>query len=139
MPFFDSEGQKTGETQVFDTDEIPRDTSLEALAGLKPVAREEGIHTAGTSSQIADGTAAVLMMSADRAESLGLEPMARIVETALVGCDPVLMLEGPTPATEKLLDASGLSIDDIEVFEVNRAFASVVLSWAKAVGPTSPR
>ena len=134
VPVFDGEGQKTGETHVFDTDEIPRDTSLDALAGLKPVAREDGIHTAGTSSQIADGAAAVLMMSAAHAESLGLEPMARIVETALVGCDPVLMLEGPIPATEKLLAASGLSIDDIDVFEVNEAFASVVLSWAKTVG-----
>ena len=74
------------------------------------------------------------MMSAAHAESLGLEPMARIIETALVGCDPVLMLEGPIPATEKLLAASGLSIDDIDVFEVNEAFASVVLSWAKTVG-----
>lgn len=134
VPVFDDEGKRTDETQVFDKDEVPRDTSLEALAGLKPVARDDGIHTAGTSSQIADGAAAVLLMSAAKAEALGLAPMARIVATALVGCDPVLMLEGPIPATEKLLDAAGLSVHDIDVFEVNEAFASVVLSWAKTVG-----
>lgn len=134
VPVFDEHGNRTDDTVVFDTDEIPRDTSLEALAGLKPVAREDGIHTAGTSSQIADGGAAVIMMSAARAEQLGLTPMARIVDTTLVGCDPVLMLEGPIPATEKLLASTGLSIDDIDVFEVNEAFASVVLSWAKTVG-----
>jgi acetyl-CoA C-acetyltransferase len=134
VPVFDENGKRTDETFVFDTDEIPRDTSLEALAGLKAVAREDGVHTAGTSSQIADGGAAVLLMSAEKAEALGLTPMARVVETALVGCDPVLMLEGPIPATEKLLANSGLSIGDIDVFEVNEAFASVVLSWAKTVG-----
>ncbi len=134
VPVFDEAGNRTEETKVFDQDEILRDTSLEALARLKPVAREDGIHTAGTSSQIADGAAAVLLMSSNRAGELGLKPMAKVVETALVGCDPVLMLEGPIPATEKLLEASGLSIDDISVFEVNEAFASVVLSWAKSVG-----
>jgi len=134
VPVFDDNGERTDEVRVFDTDEIPRDTSLEALAGLKPVAREDGVHTAGNSSQIADGAAAVLMMTAAKAEQLGLTPMARVVETALVGCDPVLMLEGPIPATEKLLSAAGLSINDIDVFEVNEAFASVVLGWAKTVG-----
>lgn len=134
VPVFDENGKRTDETFVFDTDEVPRDTSLEALAGLKPVAREAGVHTAGTSSQIADGGAAVLLMSAEKAEALGLTPMARVVQTALVGCDPVLMLEGPIPATEKLLASAGLSIGDIDVFEVNEAFASVVLSWAKTVG-----
>jgi acetyl-CoA C-acetyltransferase len=134
IPVFDDDGKRTDETIVFDTDEVPRDTSLEALAGLKSVAREDGVHTAGTSSQIADGGAAVLLMSAEKAEALGLTPMARVVETALVGCDPVLMLEGPIPATEKLLTNAGLSIGDIDVFEVNEAFASVVLSWAKTVG-----
>lgn len=134
VPVFDENGERTEATQVFDRDEIPRDTSLEALAGLKPVAREDGIHTAGTSSQIADGAAAVLLMSAAKAAELGLTPMARMVDTALVGCDPVLMLEGPIPATEKLLTDNGLSISDIDVFEVNEAFASVVLSWAKTVG-----
>ncbi len=134
VPVFGENGERTEETKVFDSDEIPRDTSLEALAGLKPVAREDGVHTAGNSSQIADGAAAVLMMTAAKAEALGLKPLARIVETALVGCDPVLMLEGPIPATEKLLSAAGLSIGDIDVFEVNEAFASVVLGWAKTVG-----
>lgn len=134
IPVFDENGKRTGATRAFDRDEIPRDTSLEALAGLKPVARADGIHTAGTSSQLADGAAAVLLMSAAKADALGLEPMARVVDTALVGCDPVLMLEGPIPATEKLLDGAGLSIQDIDVFEVNEAFASVVLSWAKTVG-----
>ena len=78
-------------------------------------------------------------MSAEKAASLGLSPMARVVETALVGCDPVLMLEGPIPATEKLLANAGLSIDDVDVFEVNEAFASVVLSWAKTVGADMAR
>ncbi len=134
VPVFDEEGKRTGETRIFDADEVPRDTSLEALAELKPVAREDGIHTAGTSSQIADGAAAVLMMSAAKAAELGLSPMARVVSTALVGCDPVLMLEGPIPATEKLLADAGIGINDVDVVEINEAFASVVLSWAKAVG-----
>lgn len=129
-----ADSKRTGETRTFDRDEVPRDTSLEALAELKPVAREDGVHTAGSASQIADGAAALLLMSAERASELGLKPLARISGTALVGCDPVLMLEGPIPATEKLLADSGLSIDDIDVFEVNEAFASVVLAWAKTVG-----
>lgn len=133
-PVMDDEFNKTGETITVSKDEIPRDTSLQALAELKPVAREDGIHTAGTSSQIADGAAVVLMMSAAKAEALGLTPLARIKGSALVGCDPVLMLEGPIPATEKLLTEADLSINDIDVFEVNEAFASVVLSWAKTVG-----
>ena len=133
-PAMDENFEKTGETITVTKDEVPRDTSLEALAELKPVAREDGVHTAGTSSQIADGAAAVLMMSASKANELGLTPLATIKASALVGCDPVMMLEGPIPATEKLLAQSGLSIDDIDVFEVNEAFASVVLSWAKTVG-----
>ncbi len=133
-PVMDENFEKTGKTIVVTKDEIPRDTSLEALAGLKPVAREDGVHTAGTSSQIADGAAAVLMMTAEKAAALGLKPLATIRASALVGCDPVLMLEGPIPATEKVLKNAGLSIDDIDVFEVNEAFASVVLSWAKTVG-----
>lgn len=139
VPVFEEDGTRTDQTVVFDRDEIPRDTSLDALAGLKPVAREDGVHTAGTSSQIADGGAAVLIMSAEKAAELGLTPLARVVETALVGCDPVLMLEGPIPATERLLERSGLKIDDIDVFEVNEAFASVVLSWAKTVGADMAR
>ncbi len=134
VPVFDEAGNRTAATHVFAADEIPRNTSLEALAGLKPVARENGIHTAGTSSQIADGAAAVLMMSAGKAAALGVQPQAKVVETALVGCDPVLMLEGPIPATKKLLRMTGLVVDDMDLFEVNEAFASVVLSWAKTVG-----
>ena len=134
IPVFDEKGEKTGATRIFERDEIPRDSSLEALAGLKPVARENGVHTAGQSSQIADGAAAVLLMSAAKAKELGLKPKARLVDSVLVGCDPVLMLEGPIPATEKLLANAGIKINDIDVFEVNEAFASVVLGWAKAVG-----
>ncbi|MCP5179755.1 MAG: acetyl-CoA C-acyltransferase [Pseudomonadales bacterium] len=134
VPVFDDKGEKTDATKVFERDEIPRDTSLEALAGLKPVARENGVHTAGQSSQIADGAAVVLMMSAAKAKELGLTPRARVTDSVLVGCDPVLMLEGPIPATEKMLANAGLKIGDIDVFEVNEAFASVVLGWAKAVG-----
>jgi acetyl-CoA C-acetyltransferase len=89
----------------------------------------DGLHTAGNSSQIADGAAAVLMMRAERAAQLGVRPRARIVDSVLVGSDPVLMLTGPIPSTERLLARTGLSVDDIDVFEVNEAFASVVLAW----------
>jgi len=134
VALLDDNGKRTGEVATFDKDEVPRETSLQALAELKPVAREDGAHTAGTSSQIADGAAAVLMMSADKAAELGMKPLAKVVATSLVGCDPVLMLEGPIPATEKVLADGGIKIDDVDVFEVNEAFASVVLSWAKTVG-----
>jgi len=133
-PVMDANFEKTGEITTVSKDEVPRDTSLEALAQLKSVAREGGVHTAGTSSQIADGAAAVLMMTAAKAAELGLTPLAVIKASALVGCDPVLMLEGPIPATQKLLAVTGLNIDEIDVFEINEAFASVVLSWAKTVG-----
>jgi acetyl-CoA C-acetyltransferase len=131
---FDAGGNRTDRTVRFDTDEVPRATSLDALAGLKPVARPDGVHTAGSSSQIADGAAAVLLMSAAKAKSLGVAPLARVKSTALVGCDPVLMLEGPIPATRKLLADTGLGVGDIDLFEVNEAFAAVVLAWAKTVG-----
>ncbi|MFT7598861.1 MAG: acetyl-CoA C-acetyltransferase [Acidimicrobiales bacterium] len=133
-PVLDADGNKTDETITVTRDEIPRDTSLEKLATLKPVAREDGIHTAGTSSQIADGASAVLLMSAKKAKELGVKPRARVLQSALVGCDPVLMLEGPIPATQKVLEREGLTVDDIDVFEVNEAFASVVLSWQKTLG-----
>ena len=138
-PVMDEDGKRTDEMKTVTADEIPRRTSLEALAGLRPVAREDGIHTAGSSSQIADGAAAILLMSEERARERGCEPMARIVETALVGCDPVLMLEGPILATRRLLDRAGLSIDDIDVVEINEAFASVVLAWAKEIKPDMAR
>jgi acetyl-CoA C-acetyltransferase len=133
-PVMDQNFEKTGEVKIVEKDEVLRDTSLQALKELKPVARKDGLHTAGTSSQIADGAAAVLMMTAAKAQELGLTPLARIASSCLVGCDPVLMLEGPIPATEKLLQDTNLKIDDIDVFEINEAFASVVLSWAKTVG-----
>ena len=121
-------------THVVDRDEGIRETSLEKLATLKPVGREDGVHTAGNSSQISDGAAAVLMTTEDKASVLGLTPRARVVETCLVGVDPVMMLTGPIDATHLLLQRSGLSIDDIDVFEINEAFASVVLAWAKETG-----
>lgn len=133
-PVLDEDGNKTDETVTVTRDEIPRETSLEKLAALKPVAREDGVHTAGTSSQIADGASAVLLMSAAKAEELGVKPRARVLQSALVGCDPVLMLEGPIPATQKVLEREGLTVDDIDVFEINEAFASVVLSWQKTLG-----
>jgi acetyl-CoA C-acetyltransferase len=139
VPVIQEGGERTGETRVVTRDEVPRQTSLEALAALKPIARPDGIHTAGSSSQVADGAAAVLLMTAEKARELGCRPRARVVETCLVGCDPVLMLEGPIPATRKLLKRAGLNIADIDVFEINEAFASVVLSWAKTLGPDMKR
>ena len=134
-PVLDEEGQPTGETVRLSRDEGLRATTSEALAGLKPVARPDGVHTAGSSSQISDGAAAVLMMSAERASQLGLTPMARIVETCLVGVDPVLMLTGPIDATALLLQRSGWSMDGVDVAEINEAFASVVLAWEKEAKP----
>ncbi|MCU1388614.1 MAG: putative acyl-CoA thiolase [Ilumatobacteraceae bacterium] len=119
----------------FDRDECIRDTSLAGLAGLRTnLAEPDAVHTAGTSSQIADGAAALLLTSASRADELGLRPRARILQSVLVGSDPELMLTGPMPATRRLLERSGLGLDDIDVFEINEAFASVVLAWATEVG-----
>jgi len=129
----DESGERSAQTLRFATDEVPRETSLEALAGLKPVAREDGIHTAGSSSQIADGAGAVLMMSAQRAAALGVRARARVAQTALVGCDPVLMLEGPIPATQRVLSREGIELADVDVVEINEAFASVVLAWARTL------
>ncbi len=133
-PDVDEEGNPTGTTHTVRRDEGIRETSLEKLATLKPVARENGIHTAGSSSQISDGAAALLMTTDEKANALGLTPRARVVDTCLVGVDPVLMLTGPIDATRHLLDRNKLTIDDIDVFEINEAFASVVLAWAKEVG-----
>jgi acetyl-CoA C-acetyltransferase len=115
-------------------DEGLRETTLEKLSTLKPVARPEGVHTAGNSSQISDGAAALLMMTEEKAKALGLKARARVVDTCLVGVDPVLMLTGPIDATQRLLERNNLKIGDIDVFEINEAFASVVLAWAKEVG-----
>ena len=133
-PDLDEEGKPVGTTHRVSRDEGIRETTLEKLATLKPVARENGVHTAGNSSQISDGAAAVLMMTEERAAELGLTPRARVVDSCLVGVDPVLMLTGPIDATQRLLQRNGLSIDDIDNFEINEAFASVVLAWAKEVG-----
>ena len=133
-PDVDEDGKPTGTTHTVARDEGLRETSLEKLAELKPVARPDGVHTAGTSSQISDGAAAVLMMTAARAEELGLRPRARIVDTCLVGVDPVLMLTGPIDATQRLLERTGLGVDDIDVCEINEAFAAVVLAWQKELG-----
>jgi acetyl-CoA acyltransferase len=109
-------------------------TTAEKLAGLKPAFKEDGKITAGNSSQITDGAAAVLIMNEERAKSLGLRPRARFHAFALAGTDPVTMLKGPIPATRKILEKTGLSIGDIDLFEVNEAFASVPLAWQKETG-----
>ena len=122
-------------TKLVSRDEGLRETTLETLAGLKPVMqRDPAFHTAGTASQISDGAAAVLMMTEEKAAALGLEPKFRIVESCVVGSDPVLMLTGPIPATERLLARSGWTVADLDVVEINEAFASVVLAWMQETG-----
>ncbi len=133
-PVLDDDGKPTGETYIVAKDEGLRETSLEKLASLKPVARENGVHTAGTSSQISDGAAAVLLMSAEKAASLGLKARARIAAQCLVGVDPVLMLTGPIDATQKVFDKSGMTYADIDTVEINEAFASVALAWQRELG-----
>ncbi len=110
------------------------DTTVEKLAGLKPAFAEDGVVTAGTSSQISDGTAALLITTSERAAQLGLQPWARIHTTVLAGADPVMMLTAPIPATAKALARSGLSVADVGTFEINEAFAPVVLAWLKETG-----
>ena len=124
----------TGERQVISRDGGLRDTTAEGLAGLKPVA-PDGIHTAGNSSQISDGAAAVLWMSEERARASGLRPRARIVAQALVGSDPYYHLDGPVEATARVLAKAGMTMADMDLFEVNEAFASVTLSWAQVHEP----
>jgi acetyl-CoA C-acetyltransferase len=135
-PVVDEHGEKTG-TRVVDTDECPRASRLDVLATLKPNLPDRdpvGRHSAGSSSQIADGASAVLLMTAKRAGELGLRPRARIVDSVLVGSDPVLMLTGPIPATTALLDRTGLSVSDLDLVEINEAFASVALAWQRETG-----
>jgi acetyl-CoA C-acetyltransferase len=132
-PVLDAEHQPTGQTRTVDRDEGLRETSMAALARLRPVL-EDGLHTAGTSSQISDGAAAVLLLDADRARSLGLTPRARIVAQCLVGAEPYYHLDGPIAATERVLERSGMKLGDIDLFEINEAFASVVLSWQSVHG-----
>jgi acetyl-CoA acetyltransferase family protein len=127
-----------GDTYVADQGIRP-DTNLETLAGLKPAFKPDGKVTAANSSQISDGAAAVLLMSADKAKELGLTPRARIVDQTTVGVDPVIMLTGPIPATRKLLERNGMTIGDIDLFEVNEAFAPVVLAWKRELEPDMDR
>jgi acetyl-CoA C-acetyltransferase len=134
-PDVDEEGKPTGTTHPVTRDEGLRETSLEALAQLKPVAREDGVHTAGTSSQITDGAAAVLLATAGRAKELGLRARARIVDQCLVGVDPVMMLTGPIDATRHLFERTGLTMDDMDTVEINEAFASIVLAWERELKP----
>ena len=129
-----------GTTAVIKDDSGPRrGTSLEALAGLKTSFKEDGVIHAGNSSQISDGAAALLLMAREKAEELGLKPRFRVHTRVVVGSDPTLMLTGPIPATQKALEKSGLSIDDIDVFEVNEAFAPVTLAWLKDTGADSAK
>jgi len=131
IPVKDEEGK----TILFECDEgIRSDTSLEKLASLKPSFKPDGLITAGNSSQISDGAAAVLIMERATAERLGLKPRARFVSFALAGDDPILMLTAPIPATEKVLQKAGLSLEQIDLIEINEAFASVVLAWQKSTG-----
>jgi acetyl-CoA acetyltransferase family protein len=127
-----------GSTYVADQGIRP-DTSLEALAALKPAFKEDGRITAGNSSQISDGAAAVLLMSRDKADELGVRPRARIVDQTTVGVDPVTMLTGPIPATRKILDRNAMTIGDIDVVEINEAFAPVVAAWAREHRPDMDR
>ena len=127
-----------GSTYVADQGIRP-DTSLEALAALKPVFREDGRVTAGNSSQISDGAAAVLLMSREKADQLGVRARARIVDQTTVGVDPVTMLTGPIPATRKILDRNAMTIGDIDVVEINEAFAPVVAAWAREHKPDMHR
>ncbi|HEX3947953.1 MAG TPA: steroid 3-ketoacyl-CoA thiolase [Acidimicrobiales bacterium] len=123
-------GEHPGERRVIAKDQGPRHTTAEGLAKLKPVI-PDGRHTAGSSSQISDGAAAVLWMSEERAKAEGLRPRARIVAQVLVGSDPYYHLDGPIAATTKVLKKAGMTVGDIDLFEVNEAFASVVLSWGR--------
>jgi len=113
---------------------IRRGTTIEKMGELKPAFKEGGVIHAGNSSQISDGSAAILFMSAEKAKSLGLKPLAKVHTAVLAGADPVIMLTAPIPATQKALKRSGLSVDDIGVFEVNEAFAPVPMAWLKDIG-----
>ncbi|MEK7385307.1 MAG: thiolase family protein [candidate division NC10 bacterium] len=121
---------------VFDTDEGVRvPVNRDKMASLVPSFKPDGVVTAANASQISDGAAALMFMSADKAKALGLKPRARVVATALAGVDPVIMLTGPIPATQRALKKAGLKLDDIDLFEINEAFASVVLAWERELHP----
>ena len=138
-PEIGEDGKARDSVRRVERDEGLRETTLEGLAGLKPTGRSDGVHTAGTSSQISDGSSAILLTSKEKADECGLTPLATVTSVAFVGCDPVLMLEGPIPATQKLLTESGLAISDIDVIEINEAFASVVLAWERELKPDVDR
>ena len=137
-PVLDENKQPTSERAFVSRDQGLRDTTLEGLASLTPV-MEGAIHTAGTSSQISDGAAAVLWMDEDKARALGLKPRARIVSQANVGAEAYYHLDGPVQSTAKVLEKAGMKIGDIDVVEINEAFASVVLSWARVHEPDMDR
>ena len=134
-PDLGEDGKPTGTTHHVGKDEGLRETTLEGLSQLKAVAGPDGVHTAGTSSQISDGAGAVLIATREKAEALGLTPRARVVDTCLVGSDPVLMLTGPIDATHHLLERNSMSMGDIDLVEINEAFASVVLAWERELSP----
>ena len=130
--------QVNGDTYATDQGIRP-DTSLEKLSELKPAFKEDGKITAGNSSQVSDGAAAVLLMTREKADELGLKPRARVLDQTTVGVDPVLMLTGPILATKKLLDRNGMKLDDIDLIEINEAFASVVAAWRRELDPDMDR
>ncbi len=136
MPIDKETGKLIETDELFSQDEgIRPDTTVETLANLKPAFRADGVVTAGNSSQITDGASAVLIMSEDKANELGMTPRARFHSFSLAGVDPIFMLTGPIPATHKVLERSGLSMDEIDLVEINEAFASVVLAWEKELHP----
>jgi len=126
-----------GDTHV--ADQGLRESTLEGLSQLKPAFKPDGKVTAGNSSQVSDGAAAVLLMSREKADALGLKPRARIYDQTAVGVDPVIMLTGPIPATRKLLERNGMKMDDIDLVEINEAFASVVVAWQRELEPDMDR
>jgi len=134
VPELDDERKPLESTHTVSRDEGLRETSIEGLAGLR-TNMPDGVHTAGTSSQISDGAAAVLLMSREKAQALGVTPKASIVDTCLIGSDPALMLTGPIGATQKLLGDNKMQMSDIDVVEINEAFASVVLAWERELSP----
>jgi acetyl-CoA C-acetyltransferase len=133
-PVMGPDGAPTGETRVVDQDEGIRESTLEGMAALKPVT-EGGIHTAGNSSQISDGAASILWMTSDKAKEYGLKPRARVIQDVVVGTDPYYLLDGPVDATKEILRKTGMKISDFDLFEINEAFAAVVLSWKRECGP----
>ncbi|MEW9532699.1 steroid 3-ketoacyl-CoA thiolase [Microbispora sp. NPDC049125] len=138
-PVLGADGAPTGDSRTVSRDQGLRETTAEGLARLRPVLGDHGMHTAGTSSQISDGAAAVLLTSEEAAARHGLRPRARILAQTLVGAEPYYHLDGPVDATTRVLERAGMSIGDIDRFEVNEAFAAVVLSWASAHQPDMDR